>query len=141
MIQASTITTSSPLQAEAWALLFATKVANHPNITQVSFLTDNLILARAAAQRSIDSCKVGWEIRKELADYIHITKELQPQVFHISRELNGVSHNCAHQVLNHLVEPIFTCVNSAHRNRPCPVLQKLQHSPLQGVVIHAVNCV
>lgn len=140
MIQASTTIASSPLQAEALALLLAAHIANLLNIGQVSFLTDNLTLARAAAQRSISLTKANWEIRKELAEYVLVTKKLQPKVFHISRELNGVSHNCAHQVLNHFVEPTFSCVNSAHRNKPCPVLQNLQHSNLEGFVIHTVNC-
>jgi hypothetical protein len=49
MIQASTSLTSSVLQAEAKALLLAAKLTMLLNINRPTFLTDNQILAKAAA--------------------------------------------------------------------------------------------
>lgn len=49
MIQASMPDTSSVLQAEAEALLFAARIGSALTLQQVTFLTDNSILAAAAA--------------------------------------------------------------------------------------------
>lgn len=99
-IQASAPTTSTPLQAEAVALLLAATTAQYLQVQQATFLTDNLTLARAAANRDLVSDKVHWETRKALADYILATTGLQTQVYHISRDLNGIAHSVAHQVGN-----------------------------------------
>nr|XP_051229148.1 uncharacterized protein LOC127346950 [Lolium perenne] len=53
MIQASTIQPSSPILAEAAALLLASNIAAKIQEQGVTFLTDNLTLARAAAAHSI----------------------------------------------------------------------------------------
>jgi hypothetical protein len=52
MIQASIPTTSSVLQAEANALLFAARIASIFNLQQQAFLTDNKVLAAAASSKS-----------------------------------------------------------------------------------------
>ena len=104
------------------ALVLAANAAKHLQVQQATFLTDNLTLATAAAKREIATNKILWELRKSLADYIHVTAGLQAQVYHISRDLNGIAHSVAHQVLNHSLEPSFTCINSAHRNRECHVI-------------------
>jgi hypothetical protein len=49
MIQAAMTTTPSPLHAEAAALVFAVQLAEQMNISPVTFLTDNLNLAKAAS--------------------------------------------------------------------------------------------
>jgi hypothetical protein len=53
MIQASTIRPPSPLLAEAAALLLASKVPAQIQAKEVTFLTDNLTLAKAAAAPSV----------------------------------------------------------------------------------------
>ena len=67
-IQASTSLTPSPLQAEAWALLLAAKVAAVLQLHQVTFLTDNLALARAAASSASDP-QALWEIRNLVSNF------------------------------------------------------------------------
>uniref|UniRef100_A0A8R7UVC7 Reverse transcriptase zinc-binding domain-containing protein n=1 Tax=Triticum urartu TaxID=4572 RepID=A0A8R7UVC7_TRIUA len=91
-IQASTSITSTPLQAEAFALLLAAKVAKCLNISQPTFLTDCLSLASFAASRKITETATPWTIRKVLADFFCYSSDLQPRVFHISREINGIAH-------------------------------------------------
>lgn len=127
-IQASIATVPSPLQAEAAALVLAARIAQHLQLQQVTFLTDNLTLARAAADKKLASDKIHWEIRKDLANYLLASKGLQPQVYHISRDLNGIAHSVAHQVLNSSTEHVFCCSSSAHRNRECLHCTLCKHS-------------
>jgi ribonuclease HI len=140
-IQASTSTTRSVLQAEATALLLATKIVSHLGLQKVTFLTDNSSLAKAAASTCASGPQVFWEIRSHIADYLQVTQSLDAAVFHIKRDFNGVAHNCAHQAIRQsLSSPIFSCSNSAHRNSLCPNISMLQSFPIQGYVIHAVQC-
>lgn len=137
-IQASCPSMDSPLQAEAAGLLLAAAVAKILQVVRPSFLTDNLTLSKAAATRDVASHQVRWTIRKLLAEFFTITEGVHPQVFHIPRSLNGIAHNVAHQVLNSSIEPVYRCVNSAHRGSICPVLSIISLSNIQGCVIHAV---
>jgi hypothetical protein len=87
MGQASTVLAPSPLHAEACALLLAPTIARLLQLQQVTFLKDNLLLAMFAAARKIDADHVNWEIREAVANYIQVSHQLQPRVFHISRSL------------------------------------------------------
>ena len=98
-IQASAPITQSSLQAEALALLLAAKVTRILKVDQPTFLTDCLSLAKAAVTRSTTDDSVPWTIRTSLVDLFRTTKDLHAQVYHISKEINGIAHNVAHQVL------------------------------------------
>jgi hypothetical protein len=138
MIQASTQNTETVLQAEAEALLLAVMIAARLNFQCPTFLTDNSTLASAAAMALSNLKEVPWEIRWHLAQF---SKLSDPQVFHISRELNGVAHNCAHQALRQsLSQPIYSCSCSSHRNQNCPIIFAVQQIKFTDVVLHAVNC-
>ena len=139
-IQASTQNTSTPLQAEALAFLLAAQIAHRLHINRPTFLTDCLSLAKAAAKRSVLADSTPWSIRKYLAEFFSLTKDLQAQVFHISREINGIAHNVAHQVLRCSIEPDISCFASAHSHRTCPVVSLLSNINFQGYVLHAVRC-
>ncbi|XP_044342833.1 uncharacterized protein [Triticum aestivum] len=89
-VQASAPPTSTPLQAEALALNFAAYLASQLNIAQPTFLTDCLVLAGAAALGNVSTSETPWSIRKSLASFFKTTYQLQPKVFHISREINDV---------------------------------------------------
>lgn len=69
MIQASTAQPSSLLLAETVALLLASKIASQLQAQGVTFLTDNIILAKAAAASSVTNEQVPWELRQQIADY------------------------------------------------------------------------
>ncbi|PNT77577.1 hypothetical protein BRADI_1g65348v3 [Brachypodium distachyon] len=62
-ISASSTTCSSPLQAEAWALLLAAFIKSSLNLQSGARLTDNLILAQAAASRYLQGLPGHWELR------------------------------------------------------------------------------
>jgi ribonuclease HI len=88
-IQASTNHICSPLQAEALALVFAAKIANSLELQGVTFLTDKLTLAKAAAARSIAHEQVPWQIRNVIASFNQVTTHLQAAIYHINMNLNG----------------------------------------------------
>jgi hypothetical protein len=137
MVQASTSVTTSVLQAEAKALLLAARLADLLRIHRPTFPTDNLSLAKIATSKTINHALLHWDSRHILADFFNTTSRLHAQVFHIRRDLNGVAHNCAHQVLRQdLRQPIFSCVCSAHAT--CPAISILQNSVRQDFVIHVV---
>lgn len=140
MIQASTAQANSPLMAEAAAMLLASLSAKALNLHGVTFLSDNLSLTKAAAARNITSSLVNWEIRNQLAQIFSCSSQLQASFFHISRKLNGIAHNCAHQVLTSSAVPTFSCVKPAHKQAGCPFLAPLSNLVCTNFVIHAVLC-
>ena len=141
MIQASTTMTSSVLQAEAKALLLATQFSEKLGIVKPTMLTDNKTLAKAVASRRLDTDHMHWNTRDILARILNSMSNLQAQVFHIKRNVNGVAHNCAHQVLTNSVgPPILSCSSSAHSSPSCPAISILQNVEWLGFVIHAVHC-
>ena len=115
-IQAKTQQQSTVFQAEAKALLLAARIAKILQVDRPTFLTDNQVLAKTAAARRIDHPLLHWNARSYLADFFKETMDSSPQVFHISREVNGEAHNCPTQVFRPgLNQPIYRCTNSADR--------------------------
>lgn len=139
-VQASAPLTESPLQAEALALSLAAQLALKLNILHPTFLTDCLTLASSAATGKLQDPSIPWCIRKPLAIYFKHANSMQPQVFHISREVNGIAHNLAHQVFSSSNEPQICCFASAHRHISCPVVALLSNLQVQGFTIHAIHC-
>ncbi|KAI4978283.1 hypothetical protein ZWY2020_014837 [Hordeum vulgare] len=81
-----------------------------------------------------------WSIKKYLRDFFYHSASLEPQVFHVSREINGIAHNVALQFLRCDVEPHISCFASAHRNATCRVVSLLSKFHIQAFVIHVVRC-
>jgi ribonuclease HI len=141
MIQDAMTTMPSPLHAEAVALVFAVQLAEQMNISPVTFLTDNLNLAKAASAEKITDPKVPWELREQIACYKKASMNIQAKIFHIKRDMNGVAHDCSQQALRQsLSAPIFSCSSSAHLNNTCPLVLAFQNIHLQGIVLNAVYC-
>ena len=141
MIQATTPQESSVFQSEAKALLLAAKFAQLLQVEAPIFITDNQVLAKTAAARKLDHPLLHWNARAYLADYFEATSSLLPQVFHVSRELNIVAHNCAAQVLRRsLNQHIYKCLNSAHSLDSCPIVSTIQNVDFQDFVITAAWC-
>jgi hypothetical protein len=93
----------SPLHAEALALTFAAKIAAALQLSQPTFLTDNLSLARAAATNSLTDPRILWQIRNLVAEFKQVSQCLQASICHIKRDLNGIAHNCSQQASRNLL--------------------------------------
>jgi ribonuclease HI len=141
VIEASILTASSVLQAELEALLVAARIGSALKLHNHTFLTDNSVLAAAAALETTSLQQIPWEIRKHIAEYKALTEPSQVAIYHINRDLNEVAHECAHQALRHsMSQPIFSCSSSAHRNTDCPFLYAVSQIKSPGLVLHVVNC-
>ena len=138
MIQASANSTHSPLVAEALALQFAAKVACRLQLHNVSFLTNNLSLAKMVVSRNIKDNSIAWRCRPQISSFMQDSSSELDAIYHIPRNINSIAHNCAHQVLNSRIKPVLSCTNSAHS--PCPSMLSLQDFQVEGFVIHAVLC-
>ena len=143
LIQASTLKkANSPLIAEAIGLYLAALIAAKLGLQSTTFFIDNLSLAKAAAAEKISDKQVPWELREQIANYQKASRDLDRRIFHISRDLNGIAHDCAKQAIRQDKSlPIFSCSNSAHsRIGNCPIVSTLSQTQFQGIVLHAVNC-
>uniref|UniRef100_A0ACD5YZR5 Uncharacterized protein n=1 Tax=Avena sativa TaxID=4498 RepID=A0ACD5YZR5_AVESA len=137
LIQASSPMAPSALHAEAMALLLATQLAQQLHAHKVTFLTDNLTLARAAAASRSTVSEVPWEIQEHIAQYQKASRDLQSTIYHVKRDLNGVAHDCARQAIRQSQSrPIFSCSNSAHGHGNCPIVLATQNI----ILLHAVHC-
>jgi hypothetical protein len=105
-----------------------------------TFLTDCLTLASSAATGKLQDPSIPWCIWKPLAIYFKHANSMQRQVFHISREVNGIALNLAHQVFSSSNEPQICCFASAHRHISCPVVALLSNLQVQRFMIHAIHC-
>uniref|UniRef100_A0ACD5TJS8 Uncharacterized protein n=1 Tax=Avena sativa TaxID=4498 RepID=A0ACD5TJS8_AVESA len=131
----------SPLHVEAMALLFATQLAQQLHAHKVTFLTDNLTLARALAASRTTVSEAPWEIREHIAQYQKASRDLQSTIYHVKRDLNGVAHDGAHQAIRQSQSrPTFSCSNSAHVHGNCPIVLVTQHFIFEGFVLHVVHC-
>ena len=122
MIQASTSDAHSPLCAEALALQLAARVVAKLQIQQATFFTDNLSLAKMAASRNINDDSINWRCRTPISNFLQDTSSIQTSIYHIIRNINGIAHDCSHQVLNSRVESVFSCTHSSQSNSLCPTL-------------------
>jgi ribonuclease HI len=86
---------ASPLQAEALALVLATKLATVIQVQEPKYFTDSAILAQAASTKCILSAPSHWEVRPELATIQASSSFQANRVNHISRSLNVKAHHLA----------------------------------------------
>jgi hypothetical protein len=141
MIQASIPTAPSVLQDEAEALLAAARITSALHPRGHTFLMDSIILASAAETNLRTLEEVPWEIRRIIAEYKNLTRFSPAPSYHIKRDINGVAHNCAHQAIRQNQSmPIYSCINSTHRNSNCPIIDAVKQINSENLVIHAVNC-
>ena len=132
-VQALAPPTSTPLQAEVVALACAAQLAARLNIHCPTFLTDCLSPASDAASQNISHSTSHWNIRKELATFVKCTSNRNPQVFHISWDINGIAHNLAQQVFQSIGGPFLTCSAHSHSSSPCPVANSFYGFQLEGI--------
>jgi hypothetical protein len=131
----------SPIQAGAHALMLAGRLAAALRLQEPSFFLDCANLVKAAAAQGVANPAMLWEIHRQAIEFQEETKSLQPRIFHVKREINGVAHNCAQQAKRSMrSEPTRSCRNSAHSSSSCPVLDACLTLELQDVVLLDVQC-
>jgi hypothetical protein len=86
---------SSPLQAEAFGLLLATKVAEILQLQQPHFYTDSSILATAAAATNIVTAPGHWTIRPLIAAIQASSSFQSSRITHLQRSYNTKAHHHA----------------------------------------------
>ena len=107
---------SSAIQAEAYGLLLAVKLAEMLKIHQATFLTDNSTLAAAAAARDPQHKPGHGTIRPQLAGMTASNSFAAAKVFHISRSLNLRAHHHARLAFKLQNIPFsLRCFGSANR--------------------------
>jgi hypothetical protein len=106
-IVASSRDISSPLQAEAQALLLGGKFVAALSLASPVFF-DCSNLAKVAAAPGTGDQFMLWDIRRWSIEFTNNTSSLQPRIFYISREINNVAHNCAQQTRRSF-RPMPTC--------------------------------
>ena len=82
-LQVSAQQQENAFHAEAKALSTAAKIANILQVDRPIYLTDNQVLAKTAAARTIRHPLLHWNARHHLADFFRQTTYVSPQVFHI----------------------------------------------------------
>jgi hypothetical protein len=142
LITASSPALSAPIQAEAQALLLAGNIiASSLNLRVSVLFTDCSNLAKAVAAPGASDQAMLWEIRRQTIEFQNTTATSALKVFYISREIDGIAHQCTHQAnLLTRARPIRFCGNSAHRNLTCPVLVAINRLHLLDTVITYVRC-
>jgi hypothetical protein len=128
---------SSAIQAEAFGMLFAVRLAETLQIQGASILTDNATLAAAAASQDILDAPGHWMIRPQLAAIISSNWFHARKVFHVSRSLNFKAHHQAKLALKLLNRPLFfRCVeegNASCLNRKVSVASSVSQFTLVSV--------
>jgi hypothetical protein len=94
-VSAMSPTASSALQAEAFGLVLATKIADLLNLQEPHFYTDSSILASAAAATSIVNAPGHWAIRPLLASIQASNSFHANKISHIHRSSNVKAHHQA----------------------------------------------
>jgi hypothetical protein len=118
-IAASAREIGSPSQAEAQALLLAANFAAAMNLSNPMFFI-HLSQIWLKLQRIQECWSIHALVNQEACNLIPEHHLVSTKIFHISKEIYDVAHNCAHQAKRSLRStPTRSCRNSAHSNHAC----------------------
>jgi hypothetical protein len=87
--------TTSAIQAEAFSLMLASRIAETLHIQQATFLTDCATLATAASSQNMLRVPGHWSIRPQLAQIASSTAFDSSMIYHINRGYNFRAHHQA----------------------------------------------
>jgi hypothetical protein len=132
---------SSALQAEAFGLLLAVKLADLLRLEQVTFFTDNATLAKVAADHNVQDAPGHWEIRPHLAHVFNNSSFNSDRIFHISRSLNVKADHCAKLALKIQNRTfLFRCLASSQENAPCSFSDVFSNQSVAMCTLLSVKC-
>lgn len=110
---------TSPLQAEAFAFAFGTKIADGLRLQQPQFFTDCKVLATALASEDILAAPSPWTMRPHLAEIQASSSFAANRVHHFNRSLNIKAHHQARLALKFQNRNCLTrCINTGVVNCP-----------------------
>ena len=92
-ISAASPPVSSVLQAEAFALLLAAKIADLLDLQESSFYTNSSVLVKAVTAPNLLQASGHWDTRPLLANIQQCRSFKQDQCYHIPRSFNYKSHH------------------------------------------------
>jgi hypothetical protein len=126
-IKAKATQVTSVLMAESAALALPAMICSRIGVSEISFLTDNQILANFFNGTDYDS-PPNWEIKPLTQNFLNATAQYKWRIFKIQRELNGTAHVLASQVFRSSLIPAsiaqISCTNANHQNS-CPLRKAL----------------
>ena len=130
---------SSPLQAETYGLLLATKLAHLLQVQDPHFYTDCLVLASAAAEPSVFAAPGHWGNRHLLAA-IHASPSFHTsRITHIKRCNNVKADHLARLALKIQNRSLLIrCLDS--EATPCPTRDMLYVSSVTPFTLLSVKC-
>nr|XP_051208314.1 uncharacterized protein LOC127325564 [Lolium perenne] len=130
---------SSPLQAETFGLLIATRLAEVFNIQDPHFLTDCLVLASAAKATDIFSAPGHWDNRPLLAQIQNSPAFQRRNVSHINRGNNVKAHHLARLASRMQIRPtVYRCLCSDARI--CQIRETLCVTSVLPFTLLSVKC-
>ena len=113
-------------------------------IHEAAILTDNLLLAKAAAARDPNSQPGYWIIRGLLTDFCALTASSDVQIFHVSRNHNTEAHEAAKLAYSQEFHPnqkaIIKCSTVEYQQWHYYLEQIIADVLQQGYAINHVNC-
>jgi hypothetical protein len=130
---------TSALQAEAYGLLLATKIADALHIQEPQYYTDCSVLASATTATSIFQGAGHWNIRPILANIQASPSFLSSRVTHINRCFNVKAHHQAKLAIKVQNRPVaFRCLSSD--SGPCIARNVLAISCVKPFTLLSVKC-
>jgi ribonuclease HI len=130
---------SSPLHAETYGLLLATKLADLLQVQDPRFYTDSAVLVSAAKTASVFATQGNWEIRPELAAIRSSHSFRCNNISHINRSRNIKAHHHARLALRIQTTSLAVrCLSDDTRN--CPSRDVLSVSSVTPFTLLSVKC-
>uniref|UniRef100_A0ACD5WTH1 Uncharacterized protein n=1 Tax=Avena sativa TaxID=4498 RepID=A0ACD5WTH1_AVESA len=130
---------SSPLQAETFSLMLATRLAENLNIQNPHFLTDCSVLATAAKMTNIFSAPGHWDNRPLLAQIQSSPSFQQNNISHINRGNNVKAHHLARLASKLHNRPVmYRCLCSDAEI--CPIRETLSVTSVLPFTLLSVKC-
>jgi hypothetical protein len=130
---------SSPLQAEMFGFLLATKLANILQLQEPRFYTDNSVLASAAAATNIVPAPGHWMIRPLIVDIQSSDSFQANRISHLPRSSNVTAHHQARfatRLQNRSVTLRCLCLNTGQ----CPTRDILSIARMNPFMLLFVKC-
>ncbi|XP_051190177.1 uncharacterized protein [Lolium perenne] len=128
---------SSPLHAETYGLLLATKLADLLQVQDPRFYTDCAVLVSAATTASVFATQRHWEIRPERAAIRSSPSFRCNNISHINRSTNIKAHHHARLALR--IQSLAVCCLSDD-TRHCPSRDVLSVSSVTPFTLLSVKC-